>query len=172
MPCSRKRVLLRENSLLEPSILAFLDCSFSNADAKHKADYGHPRSSSNLLRNTPPVGVRAWFQMRLGRGIETNSGIMRNRKINLIQSCSVWRLLSSAAPVLMPCDLRPKRQTQVPATAPQVREVLPSYEGQNVVSVEIAGRPDSRSGRTPAAFWCSTKGSRFPRQRSISPFQR
>lgn len=33
-------------------------------------------------------------------------------------------------------------QTQVPATAPQVREVLPSYEGQTVVSVEIAGRPD------------------------------
>lgn len=33
-------------------------------------------------------------------------------------------------------------QTQVPATAPQVQEVLPSYEGQNVVSVEIAGRPD------------------------------
>jgi outer membrane protein insertion porin family len=33
-------------------------------------------------------------------------------------------------------------QKQLPATAPQVQEVLPSYEGQNVVSVEIAGRPD------------------------------
>ena len=33
-------------------------------------------------------------------------------------------------------------QEQVPATAPQVQQVLPSYEGQNVVSVEIAGRPD------------------------------
>jgi outer membrane protein insertion porin family len=33
-------------------------------------------------------------------------------------------------------------QTEVPATAPQVREVLPSYEGQTVVSLEIAGRPD------------------------------
>lgn len=31
---------------------------------------------------------------------------------------------------------------QAPATAPQVQAVLPSYEGQNVVSVEIAGCPD------------------------------
>ncbi len=36
-------------------------------------------------------------------------------------------------------------QEQLPATAPQVREVLPSYEGQNVISVEIAGRPDLNS---------------------------
>src|SRR6266700_5618985 len=33
-------------------------------------------------------------------------------------------------------------QTQTPATAPQVREVLPSYEGQTAISVELAGRPD------------------------------
>ena len=33
-------------------------------------------------------------------------------------------------------------QRQIPATAPQVRQVMPSYEGQNVVTVEIAGRPD------------------------------
>ncbi len=33
-------------------------------------------------------------------------------------------------------------QKQAPATAPQVREVLPSYEGQPVVSVEIGGRPE------------------------------
>lgn len=31
---------------------------------------------------------------------------------------------------------------QVPKTAPQVKEVLPSYEGQRVTSVELAGRPD------------------------------
>lgn len=30
---------------------------------------------------------------------------------------------------------------QTPKTAPQVEEVLPSYEGQNVTSVELAGRP-------------------------------
>ena len=31
---------------------------------------------------------------------------------------------------------------QAPATAPQTAEVLPSYERQNVVSVELAGQPD------------------------------
>jgi len=31
---------------------------------------------------------------------------------------------------------------QVPVTAPQVREVLPSYEGQRVLSLEVAGRPE------------------------------
>jgi outer membrane protein insertion porin family len=33
-------------------------------------------------------------------------------------------------------------QNDVPKTAPQVKEVLPSYEGQPVVSLEFAGRPD------------------------------
>ena len=33
-------------------------------------------------------------------------------------------------------------QKQAPATAPQVQQVLPSYEGQHVLSVELAGRPD------------------------------
>jgi outer membrane protein insertion porin family len=32
-------------------------------------------------------------------------------------------------------------QKELPKTAPQVQEVLPSYEGQNVVSLELAGRP-------------------------------
>jgi outer membrane protein assembly factor BamA len=31
---------------------------------------------------------------------------------------------------------------QTPRTAPQVQETLPTYEGQNVSSVELAGRPD------------------------------
>ncbi len=31
---------------------------------------------------------------------------------------------------------------QSPKTAPQVKEVLPSYEGQNVASVELAGQPN------------------------------
>lgn len=63
---------------------------------------------------------------------------MRNLKITPSQFiCSVVAfsgLLLFTAPV--------EAQTQLPATAPQVREVLPSYEGQTVVSVEIAGRPD------------------------------
>src|ERR1700693_2354881 len=64
---------------------------------------------------------------------------MRNRTFDLKQYfCSVV-LLSGA--LLITATLA-KAQTQVPATAPQVREVLPLYEGQTVVSVEIAGRPD------------------------------
>src|SRR3954447_1774197 len=42
-----------------------------------------------------------------------------------------------------PTSKPPEPQPKPPAsTAPQVKEVLPSYEGQNVSSVEIAGRPD------------------------------
>jgi outer membrane protein assembly factor BamA len=32
--------------------------------------------------------------------------------------------------------------SETPKTAPQIKEVLPSYEGQQVTSVEIAGQPD------------------------------
>jgi outer membrane protein insertion porin family len=39
------------------------------------------------------------------------------------------------------CFAQPAKE-QAPKTAPQVEEVLPSYEGQRVVSVELAGRPD------------------------------
>jgi outer membrane protein assembly factor BamA len=66
-------------------------------------------------------------------------GIMRNRQISLVQS-ACWGLFLSG--VLLAPAISIESQTQVPVTAPQVREVLPSYEGQNVVSVEIAGRPD------------------------------
>ncbi|HEX3352163.1 MAG TPA: POTRA domain-containing protein [Terriglobales bacterium] len=45
------------------------------------------------------------------------------------------------AALLIPA-LSAEAQKQAPSTAPQVRDVLPSYEGQNVASVEIAGRPD------------------------------
>src|ERR1700751_1637967 len=37
---------------------------------------------------------------------------------------------------------QPAARDQAPATAPQTAEVLPSYEGQNVVSIELAGQPD------------------------------
>jgi len=66
-------------------------------------------------------------------------GIMRNRQISLVQSACLGLFLSG---VLLAPAISIESQTQVPVTAPQVREVLPSYEGQNVVSVEIAGRPD------------------------------
>jgi len=49
--------------------------------------------------------------------------------------CAILLFLSSFCP-------GQSAQQQVPQTAPQVSEVLPSYEGQRVSSVEIAGRPD------------------------------
>ena len=63
---------------------------------------------------------------------------MRNREINLPYACANLLL----GWILFVPVVAGWAQTQVPATAPQVQEVLPSYEGQNVVSVEIAGRPD------------------------------
>src|SRR5689334_970071 len=63
---------------------------------------------------------------------------MRNRKIHHIPCVGSSMLLS----MLFLAVVAGWTQTQVPATAPQVQEVLPSYEGQTVVSIEIAGRPD------------------------------
>lgn len=48
--------------------------------------------------------------------------------------------------LLLPFFLRAYAQTshdhQIPKTAPQTAEILPTYEGQNVTSVELAGRPE------------------------------
>jgi outer membrane protein insertion porin family len=64
---------------------------------------------------------------------------MPNRQIAFIR-CASSKLLLCA--FLLAAATASDAQTQVPTTAPQVREVLPSYEGQSVVSVEIAGQPD------------------------------
>ena len=64
---------------------------------------------------------------------------MQNRQTSLIRFASLRLLLCS---LLLTSAASADAQTQVPATAPQVQEVLPSYEGQSVLSVEIAGRPD------------------------------
>jgi outer membrane protein insertion porin family len=39
----------------------------------------------------------------------------------------------------------PKAATELPKTAPPTEQILSSYEGQNVTSIELAGRPDIRS---------------------------
>ena len=64
---------------------------------------------------------------------------MRDRGSNIVSYTSIGLLLGGFLSVPV---VAASAQTQVPATAPQVQEILPSYEGQNVVSVEIAGRPD------------------------------
>jgi outer membrane protein insertion porin family len=63
---------------------------------------------------------------------------MRN-KIDISECFRATLLLGG---MLLAPMLTAGAQEQVPATAPQVRQVLPSYEGQNLVSVEIAGRPN------------------------------
>src|SRR5579872_5801738 len=64
---------------------------------------------------------------------------MREQGTSFVRHACSTMLLGAA--LLIPA-LSAEAQKQAPSTAPQVREVLPSYEGQNVVSVEIAGRPD------------------------------
>src|ERR1700675_472918 len=64
---------------------------------------------------------------------------MRNQIFNLTQYVCSALLFRG---ILLITAASANAQTQVPATAPQVREVLTSYEGQTVVSIEIAGRPD------------------------------
>ncbi len=41
---------------------------------------------------------------------------------------------------------------QAPKTSPQTEQILASYEGQNVTSIEIAGRPDLTTGQFSALF--------------------
>ena len=43
-------------------------------------------------------------------------------------------------------------QKQAPATAPQVKEVLPSYEGQNVSAMEVAGKPGVDENQLESLF--------------------
>jgi outer membrane protein assembly factor BamA len=43
-------------------------------------------------------------------------------------------------------------QKQAPATAPQVQQVLPSYEGQNVSAMEVAGKPGVDESQLEALF--------------------
>ena len=77
--------------------------------------------------------------MRLGRGVK----IFRDHAKPKNQSDSIrWFGIVAQRHPACSCNPGMASQTQLPATAPQVREVLPSYEGQTVVSVEIAGRPD------------------------------
>src|SRR5919112_1681209 len=56
--------------------------------------------------------------------------------------CAALLLSTSAVAQQTPPPQPPASQKPPARTPPQVKEVLPSYEGQNVSSVEIAGRPD------------------------------
>jgi outer membrane protein insertion porin family len=69
------------------------------------------------------------------------SATMQFSKINLIRLICAATLLAGVCLRAQEPATTPAQQ-QAPGTAPQVREVLPSYEGQPAVSVEIGGRPD------------------------------
>jgi outer membrane protein assembly factor BamA len=62
-------------------------------------------------------------------------------------SCTLIRRAVSCGVLLIPIALCAQTgptstPEQAPKTAPQVEQVLPSYEGQNVTSLELAGQPD------------------------------
>src|SRR5438270_7771529 len=57
----------------------------------------------------------------------------------------VFFLVLVAASAFTPCAAQTtptQSPSQTPKTAPQVAKVLPSYEGQKVSSVELAGQPN------------------------------
>ena len=62
-----------------------------------------------------------------------------------------------------PPEPTPAKQ-QHPRTAPQVKEVLPAYEGQKVVAVEVAGRPGLHESQL-LAFLVQRKGEPFSKEK-------
>jgi len=56
------------------------------------------------------------------------------------------------------------QQPETPRTAPQVKKVLPSYEGQNVSSIEVAGRPDIKTEDFKSLF-AQKAGEQFSRDK-------
>ena len=74
---------------------------------------------------------------------------MRKRKIALSECVRATLLAGSLLAPLVAITA----QEQVPATAPQVQQVLPSYEGQNVVSSKLRG----------VLIWIRRNSSRFCR---------
>ena len=42
--------------------------------------------------------------------------------------------------------------SETPKTSPQTIDILPSYEGQNVTTIEIAGQPDLRTSQFASSF--------------------
>jgi outer membrane protein insertion porin family len=128
-----KAVLRFSIVLPEPRDLAF-SAHFSDPDAKEKQ---LPPSNKPGNSTCLPTGHCARFHGRL-EGRREQPGTMRKRQINFNQCVNASVLLGGILFVLAIA----RAQTQVPVTASQVQEVLPSYEGQTAVSVEIAGRPD------------------------------
>ena len=52
----------------------------------------------------------------------------------------------------MPAPTAPVSAKQAPKTAPATQQILGSYEGQNVTSIEIAGQPDQKTSDFESVF--------------------
>ncbi|HSS99203.1 MAG TPA: POTRA domain-containing protein [Terriglobales bacterium] len=70
-----------------------------------------------------------------GRAANSTGKVQRPRGSSWARWSCVVTLLATLA------TGQNKSAQQTPQTAPQVKEILPSYEGQRVVAVEIAGKP-------------------------------
>src|SRR5215469_6807178 len=63
--------------------------------------------------------------------------------------CLLALVLTISVTIAIPSEARDgqtgatAKPQQAPKTAPQVKNALPAYEGQNVTSVELAGQPDA-----------------------------
>jgi outer membrane protein insertion porin family len=94
-------------------------------------------------------------------------------------SCTLIRRAVSCGVLLIPIALCAQTgptatPEQAPKTAPQVEQVLPSYEGQNVTSLELAGRPDLNT-QTLFALISQHAGEPFSRAKvdaSVAALQR
>ncbi|HEX3940294.1 MAG TPA: POTRA domain-containing protein [Acidobacteriaceae bacterium] len=92
----------------------------------------------------------------------TAAGRRRARPVRWIQPIAalLFLALGSRGLAQAPAD----DTGQQPATAPQTVQLLPSYEGQNVSSIELAGRPDIKT-EDYLKYFAQSAGQPFSRDK-------
>ena len=61
---------------------------------------------------------------------------------------SLWiKVLVTILGCITPLSIVAQAKSETPKTSPQTKDILPSYEGQNVTAIEIAGQPDLRTSQ-------------------------
>jgi len=105
----------------------------------------------------------------MGAGKILNSIQADNRATQpLTISCSSWccatflSLFLFAHPVALTAQSNSSKQT--PETAPATQQIIDSYEGQNVTSIQIAGRPDLNTLTYESSF-AQKAGQPFSKER-------
>src|SRR5215510_2321208 len=121
----------------------------------------HPASKSHLL----VLGIR----MRTDRDRPTRNRLCASMLVVLfgISATPAQEQPSQKQPVPSTKQQQPLEQKeptpakqQSPKTAPQIEEVLPAYEGQNVAAIEVAGRPGLNEQKL-ASFLVQRQGEPF-----------